>query len=399
MIYKTLLCSYSNTNQICCQCLINEADNFHSFCTYYFIILNTCKNVYTQFAYKYDQSIKQFIDLNLISNETNRTANYTNYTAVNINNISYFILNDLLFSFNDVKNVRITEATTQIPPTAATSTSLPIEQQQQQPKAQQKAQQPIQIQPIITNTNTKDAMFMRLSNRIRSLELNMSLSGQYLEQLSQHYRKQIDEMQRIFNKTTNSLNNTTVVIDEYNLKQQSQIKAIENRLDRLDYMLTMFINYFSTNFTLSRSPQPRVNKPPNPEVNQDGRPVSSNSGNNVYFINNEVFLLLVLILVLNICLFVVLFVYVRVRMRTCYSLANKCSDQLLVESLVNKYLSERFDRIEDVKPIDYEEIGAQVKTDGGASKCGGGAAVVVMAAVAAAAAASPSPLAQMNTNT
>ena len=31
----------------------------------------------------------------------------------------------------------------------------------------------------------KESVFMRLSNRIKSLEMNMSLSGRYLEQLSQ----------------------------------------------------------------------------------------------------------------------------------------------------------------------------------------------------------------------
>jgi len=44
-----------------------------------------------------------------------------------------------------------------------------------------------QSQPIII-ANGKEAVFMRLSNRIKVLELNMSLSSQYLEKLSQHYR-------------------------------------------------------------------------------------------------------------------------------------------------------------------------------------------------------------------
>ena len=41
--------------------------------------------------------------------------------------------------------------------------------------------------PIVI-ANGKEAVFIRLSNRIRMLELNMSLSSQYLEKLSQHYR-------------------------------------------------------------------------------------------------------------------------------------------------------------------------------------------------------------------
>ena len=41
--------------------------------------------------------------------------------------------------------------------------------------------------PLIIG-NGKEAVYMRLSNRIKILELNMSLSSQYLEKLSQHYR-------------------------------------------------------------------------------------------------------------------------------------------------------------------------------------------------------------------
>ncbi|CAG2180407.1 unnamed protein product, partial [Oppiella nova] len=49
--------------------------------------------------------------------------------------------------------------------------------------------------------NTKESVVIRLTNRIKSLEVNLSLSSQYLEQLSQRYRKQMEEMQRAFNIT------------------------------------------------------------------------------------------------------------------------------------------------------------------------------------------------------
>lgn len=46
--------------------------------------------------------------------------------------------------------------------------------------------------PLVTKdpilVYSKDPIFMRLSSRIKILELNMSLSSQYLEKLSQHYR-------------------------------------------------------------------------------------------------------------------------------------------------------------------------------------------------------------------
>lgn len=46
---------------------------------------------------------------------------------------------------------------------------------------------PTVVAPVIIG-NGKDAVLMRLSNRVKILELNMTLSSQYLEKLSQHYR-------------------------------------------------------------------------------------------------------------------------------------------------------------------------------------------------------------------
>ncbi|XP_046399628.1 SUN domain-containing ossification factor isoform X2 [Ischnura elegans] len=42
----------------------------------------------------------------------------------------------------------------------------------------------------------KESVFVRLSNRIKTLERNMSLSAQYLEELSRRYRKQFEEAQK-----------------------------------------------------------------------------------------------------------------------------------------------------------------------------------------------------------
>lgn len=47
----------------------------------------------------------------------------------------------------------------------------------------------------------KESVFVRLSNRIKVLERNMSLSGQYLEELSRRYKRQVDDMQKSLNRT------------------------------------------------------------------------------------------------------------------------------------------------------------------------------------------------------
>ncbi|XP_031632111.1 SUN domain-containing ossification factor isoform X2 [Contarinia nasturtii] len=46
-----------------------------------------------------------------------------------------------------------------------------------------------------------ESVFLRLSNRVKALELNMSLSGQYLEELSRRYKKQVEDLQASFAKT------------------------------------------------------------------------------------------------------------------------------------------------------------------------------------------------------
>ncbi|EAU76307.2 AGAP008473-PA, partial [Anopheles gambiae str. PEST] len=50
-----------------------------------------------------------------------------------------------------------------------------------------------------------ESVFLRLSNRIKALERNMSLSGQYLEELSRRYRKQVEELQHSYAKTLHEI--------------------------------------------------------------------------------------------------------------------------------------------------------------------------------------------------
>ncbi len=61
----------------------------------------------------------------------------------------------------------------------------------------------------------------------------MSLSSQYLEKLSQHYRIQMEEMETTFNFTTSALKEATRVSDERDQKQQMKIIELEKRLEIL----------------------------------------------------------------------------------------------------------------------------------------------------------------------
>ncbi|KAH8249185.1 hypothetical protein KR032_007043, partial [Drosophila birchii] len=60
----------------------------------------------------------------------------------------------------------------------------------------------VNLQQKLTNGGQSESVFIRLSNRIKALERNMSLSGQYLEELSRRYKKQVEELQQTLTQQT-----------------------------------------------------------------------------------------------------------------------------------------------------------------------------------------------------
>nr|XP_029499221.1 SUN domain-containing ossification factor-like [Oncorhynchus nerka] len=85
--------------------------------------------------------------------------------------------------------------------------------------------------PMHGSTSQKESVFMRLNNRIKALEMNMSLSGRYLEQLSQRYRRQMEEMQRAFNQTIIKLQNTSRKAEEQDQRQTESIHSLQGQLE------------------------------------------------------------------------------------------------------------------------------------------------------------------------
>lgn len=83
----------------------------------------------------------------------------------------------------------------------------------------------------IHGSSQKESVFMRLNNRIKALEMNMSLSSRYLEELSQRYRKQMEEMQKAFNKTVIKLQNTSRIAQEQDQKQTDSIQLLQSQLE------------------------------------------------------------------------------------------------------------------------------------------------------------------------
>ncbi|XP_035375643.1 SUN domain-containing ossification factor isoform X2 [Electrophorus electricus] len=89
----------------------------------------------------------------------------------------------------------------------------------------------------VPGSNQKESVFMRLNNRIKALEMNMSLSGRYLEQLSQRYRRQMEEMQKAFNKTIIKLQNTSRMAEEQDQKQTESIQVLQGQLENVTQLL------------------------------------------------------------------------------------------------------------------------------------------------------------------
>ncbi|ERE70968.1 protein osteopotentia-like protein [Cricetulus griseus] len=76
-------------------------------------------------------------------------------------------------------------------------------------------------------------------------EVNMSLSGRYLEELSQRYRKQMEEMQKAFNKTIVKLQNTSRIAEEQDQRQTEAIHLLQAQLTNM----TQLVSNLSTTVT------------------------------------------------------------------------------------------------------------------------------------------------------
>ncbi|XP_059061807.1 SUN domain-containing ossification factor isoform X2 [Achroia grisella] len=85
-------------------------------------------------------------------------------------------------------------------------------------------------------TLQKESVFLRLSNRVKTLERNMSLSGQYLEELSRRYKKQVEEMQKTFEKTVAQM---TEERRKSNEREQKYLEQMINMQEQLGQMSTM----------------------------------------------------------------------------------------------------------------------------------------------------------------
>lgn len=67
----------------------------------------------------------------------------------------------------------------------------------------------------------------------QALERNMSLSGQYLEELSRRYKKQVEEMQKAFEKKLNAVHEEIKKRDDREIKMQEQLTLLTESLNTI----------------------------------------------------------------------------------------------------------------------------------------------------------------------
>ncbi|KAG7203927.1 hypothetical protein KM043_016946 [Ampulex compressa] len=92
------------------------------------------------------------------------------------------------------------------------------------------ASAPSMAQATTTTTPQKESVFLRLSNRIKALERNMSLSGQYLEELSRRYKKQVEEMQRSLERAVSAMGEESRKGEEREIKRLDEIAALREEI-------------------------------------------------------------------------------------------------------------------------------------------------------------------------
>ncbi|KAK9680379.1 Sad1 / UNC-like C-terminal, partial [Popillia japonica] len=86
-----------------------------------------------------------------------------------------------------------------------------------------------------TTPQIKETVILRLSNKIKALERNMSLSSQYLEELSRRYKKQVEEIQKLLDKTIITLN-------EEGKKHDDRIRKLEHQINNLTVAVQLLVD-------------------------------------------------------------------------------------------------------------------------------------------------------------
>ncbi|XP_047741773.1 uncharacterized protein LOC108665857 isoform X2 [Hyalella azteca] len=87
----------------------------------------------------------------------------------------------------------------------------------------------------------KESVVVRLSNKIKVLEHNLSINSQYLEELSQRYKQQMEEMQMQFSAAVAALNATRPPLPQHDSQHelvQQQMSELQLQMQQLAQMVS-----------------------------------------------------------------------------------------------------------------------------------------------------------------
>lgn len=101
------------------------------------------------------------------------------------------------------------------------------------PKPVIEVNQPVEVK-INGDSSRPESVFLRLSNRIKILEKNMTLSTQYLEELSRRYKKQIEDLQTSYSKLQAQFDGLSQHKKDNEKKFEDERHSMKNMLNELD---------------------------------------------------------------------------------------------------------------------------------------------------------------------
>ncbi|KAF4518785.1 hypothetical protein B566_EDAN005405 [Ephemera danica] len=79
----------------------------------------------------------------------------------------------------------------------------------------------------------KESVLVRLANRVKVVERNLSLSSQYLEEISKRYKRQMEEMQKAYERTLTAIGESARQAIQREQAQAEHISNLEQRLSAL----------------------------------------------------------------------------------------------------------------------------------------------------------------------
>ncbi|KAL1228309.1 SUN domain-containing ossification factor [Trichinella pseudospiralis] len=101
------------------------------------------------------------------------------------------------------------------------------------------AQLPNELALPGSSTSSKESVFIRLNNRLKTLEMNVSLSSQYLSELSRNYRRQIEEIQRLLNKTMQVAGDVEMRLMMLIKSQDQTLGVLQSKVDNLTKRISL----------------------------------------------------------------------------------------------------------------------------------------------------------------